>query len=66
LSAKLTKGNNEEKVKFPVEDELIEQLDPKGKACAPLPQAHFHLDEALPAHSVHDAVGVWDFLNVFR
>jgi hypothetical protein len=56
----------DEKVKFPVKDELVEQLDPQGKPCQPLPTAHINLSETLPAPYVNDAVGVWDFLNVFR
>ena len=53
-------------MKFPVKDELIEQLDPTGKPPLPIPLAHTDLSEDIPERYVHDAVGVWDFLNMFR
>ncbi|RYH30408.1 hypothetical protein EON65_05205 [archaeon] len=66
IQGRINLAANRDKVKFPVKDELIEQLDPTGKPPLPIPLAHTDLSEDIPERYVHDAVGVWDFLNMFR
>ncbi len=52
-------------VKFPVKDELIETTDPSGKPSMPLPEPYISLDN-FSQELLTDAIGVWDFFNVFR
>lgn len=40
--------------------------DPAMEPMKALPPAVLQLNSMLPEDVVHDAVGVWDFLNVFR
>lgn len=51
-------------VKFPVADELIESLDPKGPKLTPLPTP---VPKAgLPDELLTDVLFIWNFLYVFR
>lgn len=59
VSGKLTKAKAEDKVKFPVKDELIATID-AAKPSQPLPKAHISLD--MPDLTL----SVWDFVNVFQ
>lgn len=51
-------------VKFPVKDELIQVTDPSGKPSLPLPEPYINLGQ-YSQDLLTDAIGVWDFLNVF-
>ena len=52
-------------IKFPVKDELIQQIDKNGPPVKPLPCAILQLSQLFPEDVVDDAVGVWDFINNF-
>ena len=62
LKIALAKAEEKKVIKFPIKDELIKELDKKGKEPLKIPE---------PTTKIHslfadDIVAVWDFLNTFQ